>query len=88
MVDRSDELDFMFVHCKQIKPVIVGYEKRKVLLAAPIHWNSNDDDTLINSYSPANHERKISTGYIDKIALNVQDINELKIILDVDIFKK
>lgn len=75
--------------------MVVGYEKQKVLLVAPIHWNRDVDDTLINLYAPPNDERKLAAGYIDKIEKKVEDINEQKIIpdsgkiiLDVDIVNK
>lgn len=95
MVNTSDGLNFLFLKCEQIEPMVVGYEKQKVLLITLIHWNLESDDILINLYASPNYERKLATGYINKIAIKVEDINEQKIIfdsgkivLDVDIIKK
>ena len=76
LMDESDGLNFIFVDCKQVEPVQLGFTYRSNLLVCLIGVEGGSG-TL--SYSPSGHERKLKSGVIDRIYFMVNDINENRI---------
>ena len=79
-LDKSAGLNFTFINCDKIENVTMGFEHR--LMIGPLKWYDLGDDYRIETYSPLNHERKLVSGIIHGMHLQILDINRENIVFD------
>lgn len=80
VMDSSYGLNSMFIKCKSVIPIQMGYIYKSNLLACPLQLGNEEcKDNKVTSYVPNNHKRTLRPGMIDSIHIEVTDFNDKKL---------